>query len=219
MSGDGYPLSYTLFNGSQYEGRTMLPVVEDFVTRFYLEDFVIVADSGLMNTTNILLLESEGYKYIIGARIKNESEDVKQWIFSLEKTDGSFYELGILPKSRLIVGYSENRAKKDKYNRAKGVKRLETAYKTGTITKENINKRGYKKFLEISKNVTVVINQEKINDDEKWDGWKGVPDKYGTPCKRSVRAIPRIVGCRAHLSCNQRNTRIASDVPFYSQAY
>ena len=76
VSAGGYPLSYSLFNGSQYEGRTMLPIVEDFVRRFDLEDFVVVADSGLMNSTNIALLESGGYKYIIGARIKNENEEV-----------------------------------------------------------------------------------------------------------------------------------------------
>ncbi len=29
VSRDGYPLAYLLFNGSQYEGRTMIPVVED----------------------------------------------------------------------------------------------------------------------------------------------------------------------------------------------
>ena len=34
VSGNGYPLSFSLFNGSQYEGRTMLPIVEDFVQRF-----------------------------------------------------------------------------------------------------------------------------------------------------------------------------------------
>lgn len=173
VSKDGYPLSWSLFNGSQYEGRTMLPIVEDFVRRFDLSDFVIVADSGLMNKKNQSLLESEGYKYIIGARIKNESEEIKQWILSLEKQDGSFYELGKLPKSRLIVGYAVERAKKDRYNREKGVKRLKTAYKGGTITKENINKRGYNKFLEISDNVQVVINEDKINEDEKWDGMKG----------------------------------------------
>lgn len=33
----------------------------------------VVADSGLMNKTNIALLKSGGYKYI-GARIKNVSE-------------------------------------------------------------------------------------------------------------------------------------------------
>jgi len=173
VSKDGYPLSWSLFNGSQYEGRTMLPIVEDYVHRFKLSDFVIVADSGLMNKTNLLLLESAGYKYIIGARIKNGSDEIIQWILSLEKRDGCFNELGKLPESRLIVGYSENRAKKDRYNRNKGVKRLKTACKSGTITKENINKRGYNKFLEISDNVQVVINEGKIADDEKWDGLKG----------------------------------------------
>jgi len=173
VSKDGYPLSYSLFPGSQYEGRTMLPIIEDFVHRFNLSDFVVVADSGLMTKTNLSLLETAGYKYIIGARIKNESDEIKEWILSLEKQDGYFHELGKLPKTRLIVGYSESRAKKDKYNRTKGVKRLQTAYKSGTITKENINKRGYNKFLEISDNVQVIINQEKIKDDEKWDGLKG----------------------------------------------
>jgi transposase len=183
VSRDGYPLAYSLFNGSQYEGYTMIPIVEDFIQRFHLEDFVVVADSGLMNKKNIELLESAGYNYIIGARIKSENEEIRQWIFSLQKKDGSFYELGklpakcykpgTLPKARLIVGYSESRAKKDKYNRQKGVKRLKTAFKSGKISKEHINKRGYNKFLEISNNVDVVINQIKINDDEKWDGLKG----------------------------------------------
>jgi transposase len=175
VSQDGYPLSYSLFNGSQYEGRTMIPMVEDFVERFNLDDFVVVADSGLINQTNTNLLETSEYeyKYIIGARIKNESDKIKQWILSLEKRDGQFYELGKSPHSRLIVGYSEKRAKKDGYNREKGVKRLQKAYKSGRLTKENINKRGYNKFLEISDNVKVEINQDKINEDEKWDGWKG----------------------------------------------
>lgn len=173
VSCDGYPLSYSLFNGSQYEGRTMLPIVEDFVQRFNLDDFVVVADSGLINKTNIFLLDSLGYKYIIGARIKNETEEIKKWILSQEKKDGNFNELGILPKSRLIIGYSENRAKKDSYNREKGIKRLKKSYKSGTITKENINNRRYNKFLEISDNIQVVISQEKINNDEKWDGLKG----------------------------------------------
>ena len=183
VSKGGYPLSYSLFNGSQYEGRTMLPIVEDFVRKFNLSDFVVVADSGLMNKTNLSLLESAGYKYIIGARIKNEAEEIKQWILSLEKSDGCFHELDKLPKSRLIVGYSAKRAKKDNYNRKKGVKRLEKAYKSGTITKENINRRGYNKFLDVSDNVQVVINQEKINEDEKWDGLKGYLTNTDLPAR------------------------------------
>jgi transposase len=172
VSKDGYPLSYSVFNGSQYEGRTMLPVVEDFVQRFNLDDFIVVADSGLMSQSNIDLLESGNYKYIIGARIKNESNEIKNWALSLVKQDGKFYET---PKgsARLIVGYSDNRARKDRHNRDKGIKRLEKSYRSSNITKENINKRGYNKFLEISDNVKVAINWDKIKQDEQWDGLKG----------------------------------------------
>lgn len=182
VSKEGYPLSYSLFAGSQYEGRTMVPIVEDFVQRFELDDFIVVADSGLMNKSNISLLESGGHKYIVGARIKNESETIERWILSMEKQDGEFNETqkGAV---RLIVGYSAKRAKRDKYNREKGVKRLQKAYKSGNITKENINKRGYNKFLEISDNVKVKINQEKIDEDQKWDGLKGYITNTSLPAK------------------------------------
>lgn len=173
VSKDGYPLAYSLFNGSQYEARTMIPIVEDFVNRFELKDFVVVADSGLMNKKNLALLETGGYKYIIGARIKNESEQIKQWILSLEKQKGLFHETTKEDNTRLIIGYTDERARKDGYNRDKGIKRLRLAYKSGTITKKDINKRGYNKFLELSENVTVKISEDRILDDEKWDGLKG----------------------------------------------
>lgn len=78
VSEGGYPLSYSLFNGSQYEGYTMIPLIDDFKQRFALgEDFIVVADSGLMNRTNVELLRKAGYKYVIGARIKSEGQQVK----------------------------------------------------------------------------------------------------------------------------------------------
>ena len=173
VSRDGYPLSYSIFNGSQYEGYTMIPIIDDFVSRFSLADFVIVADSGLMSAKNIRLLRSAGYKYIVGARIKTENSSLREWILSLEKTNGAAYETRKDDGDRLIVSYSANRASNDARNRAKGVARLEKSYRTGKLTKDKINKRGYNKFLEISKDVEVTISQERIAEDERWDGLKG----------------------------------------------
>lgn len=184
VSKDGYPLSYALFNGSQYEGRTMLPVLEDFIHRFELNDFVIVADSGLMNKSNIALLKQQGYKYIIGERIKNKPKKIKSQILSLEKKESLFHEIET-NQGRLIISYSEKRAKKDKYNRDKGVRRLEKDFKNGKITKDKVNKRGYNKFLEIANDISVKINQEKIKEDEKWDGLKG----YITNTTLSAREV------------------------------
>ncbi|MDR1881382.1 MAG: IS1634 family transposase [Prevotella sp.] len=117
VSQGGYPLAYSVHEGNKYEGHTMLPVVEDFVKKFDLKDFVVVADSGLMNSDNIELLEANNYKYILGARIKNESRIIKTWILSQEKADGIVYEYQKTKASRLIVGYSEKRARKDAHNR------------------------------------------------------------------------------------------------------
>lgn len=174
VSEGGYPLSYSLYNGSQYEGFTMIPMIDDFKQRFTLgDDFVVVADSGLMNKTNVDLLQRSGYKYVLGARIKNESAPVKRWILEQEKKDGRCHEYKRENGERLILSYSDTRARKDAYNRERGVARLKKAYKSGTITKSQVNKRGYNKFLEISKDIEVGISQEKINQDSKWDGFKG----------------------------------------------
>ena len=173
VSEGGYPLSYSLFNGSQYEGFTMIPMIDDFKQRFTLgEDFVVVADSGLMSKNNVALLQQAGYKYILGARIKSESKAIKDWILTLDKTDKACYEYRHNGE-KLIVSYSDKRAKKDAYNRDRGVERLRKAYRNGRLTKQQVNKRGYNKFLEISKDIEVVINEEKIADDAKWDGLKG----------------------------------------------
>ena len=173
VSADGYPLSYSIFNGAQYEGRTMIPVIDDFIQRFNIKDFVVVADSGLLNKTNVELLRQAGYKYILGARIKKESATVIEWILSQEKTTGVYHEYKRDNGERLVIGYSEQRAKKDAHNREKGIERLRKAYGTGVLTKASINKRGYNKFLSISKDVEVVINNTEIEKDKKWDGLKG----------------------------------------------
>ena len=144
VSADGYPLSYSIFNGAQYEGRTMIPIIDDFIQRFNIKDFVVVADSGLLNKTNVDLLRQAGYKYILGARIKKESADIADWMLAQEKVSGTYHEYTRKNGERLIVGYSEQRARKDAHNREKGIERLRKAYSSRVLTKASINRRGYK---------------------------------------------------------------------------
>lgn len=189
VSAGGYPLAYSVFCGSQYEGFTMIPVVDDFVKRFQLEDVVVVADSGLMTKKNVLLLQTGKYKYILGARIRNEAKEIREWVLSQKKVENTYPEYEKThtiaaptsedPKGtdkireRLIITYSKDRARNDAENRKRGIERLRRAFGSGTIKKESINRRGYNKFLEITNDVDITINEEKILEDEKWDGWKG----------------------------------------------
>ena len=130
VSLNGYPLAYCIHEGNKYEGHTMMPVIEEFVSKYELDDFVIVADSGLMNEQNILDMEKNGYKYIIGAKIKNESNVIKQWILEQKKIDRQMHEYDKGNGRRLLVGYTSERAKKDAYNREKGIRRFEKSYKS-----------------------------------------------------------------------------------------
>lgn len=173
VSIDGYPLAYCIHEGNKYEGHTMLPVVTEFVRKYRLENFIVVADSGLMNNANIAEFESNGYKYIIGAKIKNESKKIKEWILEQPKVDCRMVEYDKGNGQRLLVGYTDDRARKDAYNRDKGIRRLEKAYKRGALTKDNMNKRGYNKFLSMEGEIKVTINYEKLEEDARWDGLKG----------------------------------------------
>lgn len=173
VSVGGYPLAYRVHEGNKYEGHTMLPVVTEFVRKYKLEDFIVVADSGLMNGDNIADLEANGYKYIIGARIKNESKRIQEWILGQSKVDKRMAEYDKGGGRRLLVGYTDDRARKDAHNREKGIQRLEKAYQRGTLTKDNINKRGYNKFLKMEGDIKVAINYDKLEADARWDGLKG----------------------------------------------
>lgn len=173
VSIDGYPLAYEIFEGNKYEGHTMLPVIEAFKTKYRLKDLVVVADAGLLSDDNILELKSNNYEYILGARPKNEKRSLQSQILDLKLENGQCEELEIDSETRLIISYSQARAKKDKSNRKRGLEKLERAIKTGRLSKKNINNRGYNKYLKLEGEVSISIDYEKFNDDEKWDGLKG----------------------------------------------
>ena len=188
VSLDGYPLAYCIHEGNKYEGHTMLPVIREFVARYNLDDFIVVADSGLMTGANINELEAEGCKYIIGSRIKNEPEDIKRQILSFDKASGVIHEIDKGGGRRLLIGYSDRRAQKDARNRDKGILRLEKSYRAGRLSKENMNRRGYNKFLDMEGNTAVSINYDRIQEDQRWDGLKGYLTNTDIPTSDVITA-------------------------------
>src|SRR5690606_14347707 len=74
---------------------------------------------------------------------------------------------------KMVVGYSDKRAKKDRINRERGLKKLEKQLKTGKLNKSHINNRGYNKYLKKEGEVSIAIAMEKFEQDAGWDGLKG----------------------------------------------
>lgn len=172
---DGYPIGYDIFEGNIFEGKTMIPLIEDFQTTYGFKKPIVVADSGLLSRKNIDALKKKKYQFIIGARIKNESDEIKKEI--LEKTvnlkHGENTLIQKADNTKLIVSFSDIRAKKDTFNRKKGLRNLKAKINSGKLTKKAINNRGYNKFLKLKNKVEVELDLEKIKEDTKWDGLKG----------------------------------------------
>ncbi len=173
VSIDGYPLAYEIFEGNKFEGHTMLPVIDSFKHKYHLGKLVVIADSGLLSNENITVLQNRGYEFILGARIKNEKQYIQDKILALKLKNGESQILEKDDSTRLVISYSESRAKKDKANRERGLRKLEKQIKSGKLTKANINNRGYNKYLKLEGEINISIDKEKFEADNKWDGLKG----------------------------------------------
>jgi len=173
VSEGGYPLDYEIFEGNTFEGHTMLPVIAAFKEKYKPEKLIIIADAGLMSNKNIKQLCEKNYEFIIGARIKNEAEDIKEKILLLALKDAESTELQKENGNRLVISYSNSRAKNDAFNRKRGIIQLEKKLKKGKLTKKHINSKGYNKYLKLEGEITITIDYDKFNADERWDGLKG----------------------------------------------
>jgi transposase len=169
----GYAIGYDIFEGSIYEGHTLIPFIEKISKKFKLDKPIVVADAGLLSNDNIKALTSKEYEYIIGARIKNEPDSVKKQILNTAFNDGTTISFKRKDGLRLIVNYSNSRAVKDAYNRKRGLMRLEKQIKAGRLTKSNINNKGYNKYLKLNGEITIEIDYDKYKNDNVWDGLKG----------------------------------------------
>lgn len=169
----GNPIGYEIFEGNIFEGNTLIPVLERMENKYGLGKPVVIADSGLLSKKNIQLLEKEGYQYILGARPKNETAEIKQQILALGLKDGEVATIKKNDGTRLIISMTNKRAVRDARNREKGLKRLQKRVGSGKLTKASINNKGYNKYLKMEGKVTISIDMEKYIADAAWDGIKG----------------------------------------------
>jgi transposase len=181
----GYAIGYEIFEGNIYEGHTLIPVLERLSEKFNLSKPVVVADSGLLSKENIRNLENNSYQYILGARLKNETEKIKRQITQQAWADQGYYSITKSTGKRLVISYSSRRAKRDENNRKKGLRRLESKVKSGKLTKSHINNKGYNKYLKMQGDVDITIDYEKFEKDKVWDGLKG----YITNTKLSAKKV------------------------------
>jgi hypothetical protein len=76
---DGFPLMVSAFEGNKAETKTMLPVIEAFMTAHNLPDVTVVADAGMVSEANQKAIEAAGLSFILGMKIPDVPYQVAQW--------------------------------------------------------------------------------------------------------------------------------------------
>lgn len=183
---DGYPFDFDFYDGKTFEGHTFSKAVDSLIKKYQLNNLVVVADAGMLSEQNISFLEKLKLSYIVGARLKSMSEKFKKQIFSHDFAKNPVREISVTDNTtnkRLIVDYSEKRAKKDKFNREKLVKTLETKISL----RKPLAKRS--KYLLVTGHDRVLgIDRAKVELDRRHDGLRG----YWTNLKVEIKP-PQII--------------------------
>ena len=171
----GWPVGYRIYEGNTFEGKTLLPALNEVAQQYDVARPVVVADAAMLSKTNIAALDEARYPYVVAARLRNETDAMQRDI--LRRTaglqNGQHAEFAPSPGHRLIVSYSDKRARKDAYNRQRGLARLRKRVGSGKMTKQQLNNRGYNKFLKLTGEVSIEIDEAKIEQAARWDGLKG----------------------------------------------
>ncbi|MDP4011689.1 MAG: IS1634 family transposase [Candidatus Roizmanbacteria bacterium] len=164
---EGYPFDFDFFEGNTFEGHTFKISVEKLIRKYQFENLTVVADAGMLSEDNLSYLDVKKINYIVGARLKNTKEKTIKQIIDHDYIIESIHEIK-LDTQRLIIEYSEDRAKKDAKNREKIIDKLKKKLETG---KPVVHKN---KFLVWgNKDKITSLDDKKIKADEQFDGLKG----------------------------------------------
>ena len=178
---DGLPVDYEIFPGDVYEGHTLVPALKKIREKYDIDRVVFVADSAMLSKDNIAELEGleeHKFSYIVGARLKNMTNNLKDEILDhknyKEITPGYKIAHFACDGRKIVVSWSEGRALKDGRDRKKAIAKLAKKLEKSKSPKQHMSNHGYRKYLKVEGKSQVALDEEKIASDERWDGLHGV---------------------------------------------
>jgi len=192
---EGRPIGYELFSGNTFDAKTLQTMLDSLERRFGIKRVILVADRGFNSKANLKALKDRGYGYIVASRLRSMGEAVKTQVFSPEgyetpraDEDASFrykvldYQNRVkagdgqwhqLPE-KIIVTYSGRRAKKDRHDRMQLVEKANRLMGSPSSIRAS-NRGGGKKYLRTdSAKECWHLDEQAIQDDERWDGYYGI---------------------------------------------
>lgn len=165
----GFPLDVQQYDGNTFEGQTLIPALTAFKER--LADaavtLTVVADAGMLSADNLTKLVAAGFDYIVAARTGKlpETQLTALGIDALKAAPGSSSELQT-KGGRLILQYSEARARLDRRTRERQLTRAQAVI--------DGNRKGHAvKFVTKTSPETFTLNAALLDRAKRLEGLKG----------------------------------------------
>lgn len=182
------PITYNIYRGNTYEGGTMADALKEIKQNHDIGNVVAVADSAMIDKDNRDYMQGSGIGYILGDRLKNLPAKVQAVLLDKENhiqlkppTDKEpfSYATTAYQGRKIICTYSAKRARKDKAEREKLIAKANKWLETPSTYKQ-VKKRGAGRFIATGDGgKPIKLDTEKIERDEKYDGFKAISTTTG----------------------------------------
>jgi transposase len=188
VDSQGLPIAYEVFKGNLGETKTLVPVLENLRNRFSINNVTVVCDRGLASQPNVEALQGAKFHFVIASKLRSMSKKLKindpsayhllpgqETVPEEERIRFRTIEHPQYADTQLIVTYSPSRAKKDKEDRERLIDKLKQKLSDSTSSiKKVISNSGYKKYTNVKEGSLLMLNEQAIEEDAKWDGFHGL---------------------------------------------
>lgn len=181
-TGDGLPVGYELFEGNCAEVQTLQKCLASWKAQgLAIGSVCLAGDSAMFSKGNLALMDEMGISYVVAAPLRKLSQDLKDTLL-----DEEGYRLGCVDTDviwvkdvpygdrRLIVSYSSARARKDASDRRRLLDKLTQKLGNRKKLKSLVSNKGYIKYIVQEGQSVCRLNDEKIRQEEQWDGLHGI---------------------------------------------
>ena len=194
MDNNGIPISMQVFPGNTSDSLTLIPILQEAKASYGLERTVVVADKGMNTTKNIDIIVNNGDGYMFSQILKGKkgkryhdklfdesayivvNKNYKYQIFIEDYIGKDIDGKEVQRQRKVLLYYNGEAAARDKKKREE---KIAKAKKSLTNNAYMIS-HGYDKYLseenyveetgEVANKKSFKLNEEKIKEDEKFDG-------------------------------------------------
>lgn len=163
---EGFPVSYEVFAGNTFEGKTFIPTIVKFKKEHDVKNLTVVADAAMISFPNVQSLITNNLSYIVGARTANlKLDQIRKVNQELRQIDGASARIET-ERGLLVCDFSLKRYLKDKREMEKQIDKAERLLQDNDVFKRT-------KFIKTESKIKQSLNGSLIEKTKLLLGIKG----------------------------------------------